>query len=100
MKVTGPIQIESVIDVRCDVCGQSTQMHASGPSTVRSKLIGGSAPSMMASSMRFTFAKAVSSGPWRTSSKNAVSRNCLTKNVETDEFGLVASDDFFRDLNP
>jgi hypothetical protein len=30
MKITGPVEVESVIDVKCDVCGTSTRIEESG----------------------------------------------------------------------
>lgn len=30
MKITGPVEVESVIDVKCDVCGTSTRIEEGG----------------------------------------------------------------------
>lgn len=30
MKITGPVEVESVVDVMCDVCGTSTRIEESG----------------------------------------------------------------------
>lgn len=99
MKITGSIQVESVIDVQCDVCGVSTQTQAGGLQYGTLQAHWGFGAKHDGQRYEVHLCESCFFGSLAYIKQERRILNMFDKVEDAEDLGLVARDDFFRDLS-